>query len=38
MNCYYCIFEKVSNLFKSMFSKEDKIDSIFIDIDNEVIK
>ena len=37
MNCYYCIFEKVNSLFKSMFSNND-IDSIFIDIDNEVIK
>ena len=36
MNCYYCIFEKVNSLFKSMFS--DDIDSILIDIDNEVIK
>ena len=37
MNCYYCIFKKVNSLFKSMFSDDD-IDSIFIDIDNEVIK
>ena len=37
MNCYFCIFEKVNSLFKSMFSNDD-IDSILIDIDNEVIK
>lgn len=37
MNCYYCIFEKVNSLFKSMFSNNN-IDSILIDIDDEVIK
>lgn len=37
MKCCFCIFENVRSLFKSMFSKDD-INSILIDIDNEVIK
>lgn len=38
MKCCFCIFENIRSLFKSMLSKEDDIDNVLIDIDNEVIK